>query len=495
MSEALFKISPHDNVAVALTDLKKGEKVSVENVNLILAEDIPKNFKTAVANIKKGEAVIKYGFLIGEATEDIKSGELVHTHNVKTMLSGKKNYDVDIKLNNETACNTKAPKTFMGYVRENGNAGVRNEIFVIPTVGCVNDICDKIVAKAIKQTGKEDIYSFKHPYGCSQLGGDHLNTQLILKGLATHPNAGGVLIVSLGCENNNLKEFKKILGEINEKRIRFIIAQDSGDEIEAGIKEIKELVEICNKDKRQPVDISKLIIGLKCGGSDALSGITANPLAGVVSDKLISQGAGVIMTEVPEMFGAEHILMSRSKNRDIYAKIIDMVNVFKEYYIKNGESVGENPSPGNKEGGITTLEEKSLGCIQKGGNSVVNDVIKYGDKVSGCGLTLLDGPGNDIVAQTALAAAGAHIILFTTGRGTPLGAAVPTIKISTNSALAVNKANWIDFNAGALLEGENMDIISDKLLEMIIQTAEGKMTKNEINGYRDIAIWKNGVTL
>ena len=369
-------------------------------------------------------------------------------------------------------------KTLNAYVKNDGKIGVRNDIFIIPTVGCVNDICQKIADRAKEQTGYQDIYVFKHPYGCSQLGGDQLNTQLILSGLVKHPNAGGVLVVSLGCENN-----------------KFIVAQQCNDEIAEGVKIVSELAKICKNDARQAVNISRLVIGLKCGGSDALSGITANPLVGAVSEKLVSMGASVIMTEVPEMFGAEQILMSRSKDKAVYRKIIDMINGFKEYFIKHGESVSENPSPGNKEGGITTLEEKSLGCIQKGGGCVVADVINYGESVKTQGLTLLEAPGNDIVAQTALAAAGAHIILFTTGRGTPLGAAVPTIKISTNSALAENKPHWIDFDAGALLKEISLDDLSDKLLDLIVETANGKKTNNEINDYRDFAIWKNGVTL
>lgn len=490
----IYKIAESDNVAVALLDIKKGEQIDL-NGGIVIKEDIPKNLKIALKDIKKGENIVKYANIIGIASEDISLGSLVNTHNMKSQLSGTKDYKISIAGNERPTNLLNKSITFNGYIRDNGQVGIRNEIFIIPTVGCVNEICDKIAQQSMTKTGKKDIYVFKHPYGCSQLGDDQFNTQLILKGLALHPNAGGVLVVSLGCENNNLTEFKKVLGDFDQSRIRFITAQDSGDEIENGLKQIEELSKICEKDKREPVDISNLVIGLKCGGSDALSGITANSLVGVVCDKIAANNASVIMTEVPEMFGAEHILMARSKDQTVCNNIIEMINNFKEYYINNGESVSENPSPGNKEGGITSLEEKSLGCIQKGGNSIINDVIKYGEKVKEKGLTLLDGPGNDIIAQTALAAAGAHIILFTTGRGTPLGAAVPTIKISSNTALAQSKPNWIDFDAGRLLTGENAEDLSKVLLNLIIDTAQGKQTKNEINGYREIAIWKNGVTL
>lgn len=492
-NKSFFVIAEGDNTAVALKPLVKGETVTAGERQIVIKENIPENFKFAIADIKKGEKVIKYGWQIGIATQDIISGSVVHSHNLKSALGGQTEYDVNIGGN--AADGAYSDKTFNAYVRQDGGVGVRNDIFIIPTVGCVNDICQKIADTAAAQTGYNDIFAYKHPYGCSQLGGDHVNTQLILKGLALHPNAGGVLVVSLGCENNTLEDFIKVLGDFDKQRIRFITAQKCKDEIADGVEAVKKLVSLCREDKRQPVNISRLTVGLKCGGSDALSGITANPLVGVVSDKIAAMGGSVIMTEVPEMFGAEQILMSRSADSGIYKKIIDMINGFKDYYIKNGESVSENPSPGNKEGGITTLEEKSLGCIQKGGSCVINDVIKYGGKAAQKGLTLLEGPGNDIVAQTALAAAGANIILFTTGRGTPLGAAVPTIKISTNTALAQNKPNWIDFDAGELLSDKDIDALSDSLIDLIIDVASGKKTKNEINGYRDFAIWKNGVTL
>ena len=491
--KSAVKIDEKDNVAVALKHIDKGKYIIIEGEKITVCENIPAGFKFAVKNIQKGENVIKYGNAIGAATENIAKGGIVHSHNLKSLLSGKKEYDVTINAEKQNI--NISDKTINVFVRQNGNIGVRNDIFIIPTVGCVNDLCQKIADRAKEQTGYKDIYVFKHPYGCSQLGGDQLNTQLILKGLVEHGNAGGVLIVSLGCENNNLHEFKKVLGDIDNNRVKFIIAQQCNDEIKEGAYIVSKLAQICQKDVRQPVNISELVIGLKCGGSDALSGITANPLVGAVSDKLAAMGASVIMTEVPEMFGAEQILMSRSKDKAVYQKIIDMINGFKEYFIEHGESVSENPSPGNKEGGITTLEEKSLGCIQKGGGCVVNDVIKYGERVKVKGLTLLEAPGNDIVAQTALAAAGAHIILFTTGRGTPLGAAVPTIKISSNTYLAENKPHWIDFNAGQLLENENLNDLRDKLIDLIIDTANGKKTNNEKNNYRDFAIWKNGVTL
>lgn len=439
--------------------------------------------KYALKNIARGQAVIKYGFPIGEATKDIASGELVHSHNLKTGLEGLRDYsyapaDCPIKTKKSV------PITINVYPRINGDMGIRNDIWIINTVGCVNKTAEILS----KQTGA---FTFSHPYGCSQLGEDQDVTQKILRGLIQHPNAGGVLVLGLGCENNNIGEMKKILHITDEKRVRFLNVQECGDEIEMGIKLINELEENAKRDKRVAMPISKLKVGLKCGGSDGLSGITANPLVGAVSDELIAMGASTLLTEVPEMFGAETILMNRCVSPDVFDKTVGLINNYKLYLEKNNQPISENPSPGNKAGGITTLEEKSLGCIQKGGKAPVVDVLDYGDTVKESGLNLLNGPGNDIVAITNLTAAGCHLILFTTGRGTPLGAPVPTLKISTNKALATNKPHWIDFNA----DEPDEENLKDKLMDYIVNVANGEATNNEKNGYREIAIFKDGVTL
>ena len=366
------------------------------------------------------------------------------------------------------------------FIRDNGDIGIRNDIWIINTVGCINKTAEKIANLTYS-------FAFPHPYGCSQLGEDYTITQKVLCGLIKHPNAGGVLVLGLGCENNNIPELKKVLGDYDEKRVRFLNVQDCEDEIAEATKIIDELKEICKNDERQKVSISKLKLGLKCGGSDGLSGITANPLCGKVSDKLIAMGGTAVLTEVPEMFGAEQLLMNRCENEGVFNKTVDLINNYKQYFINHNEPVSENPSPGNKEGGITTLEEKSLGCVQKGGTAIVTDVLDYGDILSKQGLNLLNGPGNDMVAVTNLTAAGCHLILFTTGRGTPLGAPIPTLKISTNTVLAKQKPHWIDFDAQSHNENE--------LLDLIVETANGKQSKNELNSYREIAIFKDGVTL
>lgn len=433
--------------------------------------------KYAIRNIAKGETVIKYGFPIGLAKEDIKIDEHIHTHNLMTALSGEKDYEYHPVINNIKKEN---PFTISAYLRKNGDIGIRNDIWIIPTVGCINGVANAIADK----TGA---FAFTHPYGCSQLGDDLAVTQKILCNLIKHPNAGGVLVLGLGCENNNINELKKVLGSFDNSRIKFLNTQDSSDEITDGIKIVHQLKSLADNDKRVEVPVSKLKIGLKCGGSDGLSGITANPLVGKITDKLTSMGCVAVLSEVPEMFGAEQILMNRCADISVFNETVKLINTYKKYFISHNQPVSENPSPGNKEGGITTLEEKSLGCVQKGGKAIVTDVLDYGDIAKKSGLNLLNGPGNDMVAVTNLTAAGCNMILFTTGRGTPLGAPVPTVKISTNTSLSVNKKSWIDFDAQLQNDSE--------LLNLITNVANGQKTKNEINGYREIAIFKDGVTL
>lgn len=448
---------------------KDNVKVSLEN-----------GHKYAIKTILKGEEVIKYGYPIGVATQNIEVGEKVHSHNLKTSLSGTMQYEYKPLKKEKTAENEITLPKIKVYRRKNGDIGIRNDIWIIPTVGCVNKVAEKIAEK----TGA---YAFTHPYGCSQLGGDLLVTQKILCSLILHPNAGGVLVLGLGCENNNIDELKKQLGEYDGERVRFLNCQDVSDDIGEGVKIISELQKTASLDERSEADFSELKLGLKCGGSDGLSGITANPLCGKVTDALTSAGGIAVLSEVPEMFGAEQILMSRCESKEIFDKTVDLINNYKSYFIAHGCPVSENPSPGNKEGGITTLEEKSLGCVQKGGTVSVSDVLDYGDTATKAGLNLLNGPGNDIVAVTLLTAAGCHLILFTTGRGTPLGAPVPTVKMATNSALANKKSAWTDFDA----QRHGLP----ELISMIADIANGNQTKNEINSYREIAIFKNGVTL
>ena len=497
---SILRIYKSDSVAVALRPINKGQILDIANSKIKATEDIGVGHKIAVRDIAKGEDIIKYGASIGHATMPIRMGSLVHTHNLTTNLSGLLDYTYEPQFQALWSLKPHIP-TFSGYLRPNGDVGVRNEVWIINTVGCVNKVAERLVHSArqhFKGRKVDGIHIFSHPYGCSQLGDDHKNTQNILAGLVNHPNAGGVLVLGLGCENNNIEEFKKVLRKrrpIDSNRIKFLNTQDVEDEQVVGMEILEGLVSYAEGFVREEVPISKLKIGLKCGGSDAFSGITGNPLLGAFSDALVSQGATTILTEVPEMFGAETILMNRCVTEEVYEKCVTMINNFKEYFIRYDQVIYENPSPGNKEGGITTLEEKSLGCTQKGGTGKVVDVVDM-ETVTVPGLNLLDGPGNDIVAVTALVASGAHMVLFTTGRGTPLGGPVPTVKVSTNSELAKKKKHWIDFDAGILLEDGEMGGVSRKFFEYIIDVASGRMlAKNEERDFREIAIFKDGVTL
>ena len=492
-----IKIHPKDNVAVAIEVISKGEALLLGPFSFVAQQNIDKGHKIAITTIKTGDDVIKYGFSIGHAINDIQAGEWVHTHNIKTNLGDILDYEY------HPAGRSTSPvvigKTFKGYSRSSGQVGTRNEIWIIPTVSCVNRNIQLMASLAMgkfKETPNIDgIYAFTHPYGCSQLGEDQLNTQRILADLVNHPNAGGVLVVGLGCENNNIVEFTKVLGQYDTDRVKFMVAQEVEDEIASGLALIDELVWCASKSKREDCPVSQLVVGLKCGGSDGFSGITGNPLVGAFSDKLIIHGGSTVLTEVPEMFGAETILMNRAINTEVFDKTVNLINDFKQYFVDYDQVIYENPSPGNKKGGISTLEEKSLGCTQKGGSSEVVDVIGYGNTVKNKGLNLLSAPGNDMVAATALAAAGCHIVLFTTGLGTPLGTAVPTIKVATNSDIFKKKGNWMDFDAGTLLVGHTMEMVSEEFFDYVLEVASGKLTKSEVMGFREIAIFKNGVTL
>ena len=496
MKQAM-QIHPNDTVAVALTDLTRGSTVLVGGEEIILRDDVRAGHKFALRGINAGESIFKYGCPIGTAKVDILKGDWVHSHNLKSSLGGLLEYSYHPNFTGVSVVKTQSG-TFWGYRRPDGRVGIRNEIWIIPTVGCVNAVAKEIEnqAQQYRNGSIDGIFSYSHPYGCSQLGDDQLMTQKFLSGLIRHPNAGGVLVLGLGCENNNIPELKKVLGEYDKSRVRFLNCQDSDDEVAAGASLVRELCETASRLKREECSVSELVVGLKCGGSDGFSGITANPLVGAFSDLLTAGGGSVLLTEVPEMFGAEQLLMNRCRSEAVFEKTVGLINNFKSYFMRYGERVDENPSPGNKEGGITTLEEKSLGCVQKAGSAPVEDVLSYGEPASAKGLSLLQGPGNDLVASCALAASGAVMVLFTTGRGTPFGCPVPTLKISSNTPLAEKKRHWIDYNAGRLLSGSTMEELASEFYGFILRAASGEIrAKSEALDKRDLSIFKDGVTL
>lgn len=491
-----LKINPVDNVAVALEALHTGEIVNVDSLAITINADIPMGHKFALANLNQNENIVKYGYAIGHARVDIKQGDWVNETTIKTNLEGLLDYEYNPQHNTLDIPNKNL--TFNGYRRANAEVGIRNEIWLIPTVGCVNGTINSLAEKLRVETemiGVDAIVAYPHNYGCSQLGDDHENTRKILSDMVLHPNAGGVLVVGLGCENNQVKAFQELLGDYDSTRIKFMETQKVDDEYETGMSLLREIYNVVANDKREPISLSELKIGLKCGGSDGFSGITANPLLGVFSDFLIVQGGSTVLTEVPEMFGAETILMNRCVNKNMFEKTVALINDFKDYFMQNNQPVYENPSPGNKAGGISTLEEKSLGCTQKCGNALVQDVLLYGERIKTKGLNLLSAPGNDLVAATALGASGCQLVLFTTGRGTPFGSFVPTMKISTNTALFDKKKGWIDFNAGTIVEDESIEQVKERFVNYVIQVANGEFVNNEKKNYREIAIFKTGVTL
>jgi altronate hydrolase len=490
-----MKIHPSDNVAVALEPLQKGEAVAVGEERILPVMEIPAGHKVCLRPVKAGEPIVKYGFPIGYALRDILPGEHVHTQNVKTGLGELLEYQYQPDF---SELPPRPAGTFQGYRRPDGRVGIRNEIWILPTVGCVNMVAkniEKLAQKYVSGT-VEGIYAFTHPYGCSQMSEDHVNTRDALCRLVCHPNAGGVLVLGLGCEYNHVAGMKEVLGDYDERRVRFLVCQETEDEVADALALIEELAGYAASFQREPAPMSELVVGLKCGGSDGFSGLTANPLVGAFSDRLVAEGGTTILTEVPEMFGAETILMNRCRTPEVFQKTVSLINDFKEYFIKHDQVIYENPSPGNKAGGISTLEDKSLGCTQKGGRAPVEDVLRYTEPVKKKGLNLLQAPGNDLVASSAEAIGGAQLVLFTTGRGTPFGSPVPTVKISTNTPLYRRKKNWIDFNAGRLLEGVSMEELCEEFYEYVRALASGEVkTRTEEEGMRDLAIFKNGVTL
>jgi altronate hydrolase len=499
MEKGLILVHDHDDAAIALADLRKGETYSVAGQTVTLQDDIPFGHKVALREIPKGENVIKYGNPLGHATQDIHVGQHIHTHNLTTNLSGHIDY---VYRPDEAALSqfaaSQSGATFQGYPRSDGRAGTRNELWIVPTVGCVNMTAQRLAEEGKKRFGSrfDDVRAYTHNMGCSQLGDDQATTMKLLAGLIHNPNAGGVLVLSLGCENNNLEVFRPYLGEVDETRVKFLVTQDVEDEYEAGLALLAELDKAVGGLKRETVPASKLAVGFKCGGSDAFSGLTANPLCGRLCDRVVHAGGSCVLTEVPEMFGAEHLLMARCVNEELFSDTVKLINDYKDYFTRHGQVIYENPSPGNKAGGISTLEEKSLGCVQKGGSAPVTGVLGYGDPITKPGLNLLTGSGNDQVSCTNLVCSGATLICFTTGRGNPFGAPVPTVKVASNGALARRKPHWIDYNAGQVLEGSSWSEVEEDFFRYILSVASGETTtRNEENGYKEISVFRDGVIL
>ena len=493
VDRAFLRVHPHDSVAVALRAVAAGELVEIGGGAITVREPIPQGHKIALVAHVQDQTVIKYGQPIGRATRPIEPGEHVHSHNLATALLGEIAYRPGAGAIVPAGASV---RTWSGYARVDGRAATRNEVWVLPTVGCVGGLAEQVARLAnTRHAGRiEGIHGFTHPHGCSQLGDDLGGTRALLAGLAANPNAGGVLLLGLGCESNQLDALLDAVPEAARAKVRVLSSQAARDEMAEAGRLIDGLVEEIAPARREPLPLSALRIGLKCGGSDGLSGLTANPLLGRLTETLVAAGGSAILTEIPEIFGAEQALLNRSTSQPVFEAAAALVNRFKRYYLDQGLPVSENPSPGNLAGGITTLEEKSLGAVQKAGGAALNDVIGYGEQATKSGVTLLEAPGNDAVSSTALAAAGATMVLFTTGRGTPLGFPVPTVKVASNHALADTKPHWIDFDAERAIS-EGQAIVDTSFLDAVLAIAGGEPTASERRDQRAIAIWKRGVTL
>ncbi len=468
--------------------------MEIGGARITLLDAVPQGHKFALRSHAEADVFVRYGEAIGRASAAVAPGKHVHSHNLVTALAGERVYAAP--ASGTAALTAKPLPSWRGYARADGRYATRNEVWLLPTVGCVAPLAELAAREAsLRHAGRIDaIAGFGHPYGCSQLGDDLAGTRAALAALCDNPNAGGVVLIGLGCESNQLDALIACVPERSRAKLRVLRAQDAGDELAEVLALIDDLVDELAPLRREEAPASALTVGLKCGGSDAFSGLTANPLLGRFSERLAASGGRVILTEIPEIFGAEDALLARAVSPQVFEAAGGLINRFKRHYLDAGLPVSENPSPGNIAGGITTLEEKSLGAVQKAGTVPLVDVIGYGETVSRPGLTLLEAPGNDAVSSTALAAAGAGLILFTTGRGTPLGFPVPTVKVASNSGLAAAKPGWIDFDAGGLLGGE-ADAVLEAFSGRLLAIASGEATAAERSGQRVISLWKRGVTL
>ncbi|PXW78391.1 D-altronate dehydratase [Blastomonas natatoria] len=496
-----MQVHASDTVAVALRGIDAGSGIAVGNSEVTLVCDIPEGHKFAIRPHSLNDRVVKYGLPIGRASAAIEPGEHVHSHNLVTALVGEQVYAAGGASEHAGSINRTDAMIWHGYRRADGRAATRNEIWILPTVGCVALTAEQIARQAEQRhaaliaAGRIDgIIAYPHPHGCSQLGDDLAGTRALLAGLAAHPNAAGVLLLGLGCESNQLEALIEAIPPSARNKVRSLSSQSAGDELADTAAIIDAMVAEAAMAEREPLPLSALVVGLKCGGSDGFSGLTANPLLGRFSEMLAAAGGTPILTEIPEIFGAEQALLDRACDAQTFKQAAALVNRFKRYYLDQGLPVSENPSPGNIAGGITTLEEKSAGAVQKAGTAPLTSVVAYGGQAIRPGLALLEAPGNDAVSSTALTAAGATLVLFTTGRGTPLGFPAPTVKIASNRALATSKAHWIDFDASAALDGPVEQVDRD-FLDTLLAIASGQRTAAERGGQRAIAIWKNGVTL
>lgn len=485
----LLRLHPKDNVALALRPLPSGARVSVEGISLFTRDPIPYGHKVALVSIPKGGRIIKYGYPIGRAVRSISPGEHVHVHNTE---SGRAHGDTARPvIREESSLIPRFPQdTFLGFRRQDGRVGVRNHVLVMASVHCVNG--------GVERIGREvpGVVALPHIYGCSQLGEDLAQTRRVLEGYVSHPNVGATLIVGLGCEALPTRELVDGLRD-RGYRVELLLLQEIGGSraaVRKGKELAAELLGEVGKLRPEPVPLSELVVGVECGGSDAWSGVTANPAVGAIADALVAHGGTVILSEVTEFIGAEHILAARAISPEVGKAILRAVARREGVAVEMGVDLrGAQPSPGNMEGGLTTIEEKSLGAIVKGGTTPVREFLGYGERPSARGLVVMDTSGNDLESVTGMVAGGAQVVLFTTGRGTPVGnPIVPVIKISSNTPLYERMRDDLDFDAGSILRGEPPTSVAARLAALLLEVAGGRPTQAEVWGHREFAIEPRG---
>ncbi len=498
--EDLILLSPDDNIGVARRDLRCGLQITTPRGVIALQESIPMGHKAALCGIPRGGSVYKYAQVIGRARRPIECGEWVHVHNLE-LAHGQGTLEYAVESPRPPELPDGLPRMFLGYRRGDGRVGTRNHVVVVPTSNCSSHVCERIAEEVRKEAedGVDGVFAVPHTDGCAQhTGPDIEQLERTLKGIIAHPNVCAALVVALGCEVNSLTRYcGPGMETIYGKPAAALEIQASGGTVKAvaaGVAKVHSLVEAAASCPRTEEPVGHLTIGLNCGGSDAFSGISANPALGYASDLLVGAGGTVVLAETPEIYGAEQVLTRRAADIKTGKELVRIIERYCEYAARFGATMDSNPAPGNLRGGITNIVEKSLGAVMKGGTTTLNGVIDYAERIAGKGLIVMDTPGYDPVSITGLAAGGCNLIAFTTGRGSGIGfPIVPVLKIASNSRIFRLMADNMDVNAGDILDG-NSDIREKgiEIYRQIVRAASGERTRSEILGHREFAPWRIG---
>ncbi len=504
--EGTIRLNGRDNVIVLTKAFAAGTAPVGSGVPL--SRLVPSGHKIAVTDIALGEPVLKFGQIIGYASQPIAKGEQVHTHNC-AMGAHDQNYRIGDDFQAIDYVAEASRRTFDGYRRSDGRAGTRNFIALCATVNCSATVV-RHIADHFNRSGALDDYpnvdgviALAHGTGCGMAssGEGYEALQRVLWGHATHPNVGAAIFIGLGCEVMQIGRMKAMFGSSGEERFHGLTIQETGGTrktIAAGIEAIKKLLPAVNDIKRVPIPVSELVVGLQCGGSDGFSGITANPALGAATDILVKQGGTALLSETPEIYGAEQLLVRRAASQEVGEKLIARIRWWENYTAVNGGSMDNNPSPGNKAGGLTTILEKSLGAAAKGGTLALSGVLLYAEQVKERGFVFMDSPGYDPVSATGQIASGAQLVVFTTGRGSAFGSKpAPTIKLATNSAMYKMLDEDMDINCGDIIDGVSIEAKGEEIFEKMIEIASGRQSKSEALGLGDneFVPWQIGATM